>query len=77
MNIIIAQSIHVLAGLILGSDVFTRVLGAVERWEENQIVGLEKKQGVLAELKIIGLELLEWETNLAIELAVAFLKTKA
>ena len=77
MSVITAQLIHALAGLILGSDIFTRVLAVVERWEEKTISGLEKKTGVLAELEIIGLKLLEWEANLAVELAVAFVKNKA
>jgi len=76
MNIIIQQTIQVLAGLILGSDVFTRIQGAVERWADKEIAGAEKRTGVLAELEIIGLQLAKWEANLGVELATAFIKKK-
>jgi hypothetical protein len=73
-NIIIQQTIQILASMILGSDVFTRVLGVIQRWEEKQIAGLEKKAGVLAEFEIIGLKLTGWLANIAIELAVGYTK---
>ena len=73
-NAIIAEAIKFLAGLILGSDTFTRVLGVIKRWDEKQIDGLEKKEGVLKEFEIIGLEFVGWVANLAIELGVAHLK---
>ena len=74
MNAAIQFAIQALASLVLGSDVFTRVLGAVERWADKEISGEEKKEGVLAELEIIGLNLLKKEANLAVELAVAYLQ---
>ena len=71
---IVSALIKTLANLILGSMIFDRVMAAVKRWADEKISGAEKKAGVLNELEIIGLELLEWEANLAIELAVAYLK---
>ena len=76
MNIIITQAIHVLAGLILSSNVFTRILAVVERWADKEISDLEKHDSVLNEIKIIGLNVAKWEANLGIELAVAYLKYK-
>ena len=73
-NIIIQQTIQILASMILGSDVFTRVLGVIQRWEEKEIAGLAKKEGVLAEFEIIGLKLTGWLANIAIELAVGYTK---
>lgn len=73
-NIIIQQTIQILASMILGSDVFTRVLGVIKRWEEKQISGLEKKEGVLKEFELIGLKLTGWLANIAIELAVGYTK---
>lgn len=74
MNTLITQAISVLAGLILGSDVFTRIVGTVERWAEKEISSAEKRHGVLNELEIIGLKLSESLARLGVELAVAYLK---
>lgn len=76
MSIIITQAIHVLAGLILSSDVFMRILAVVERWADTEISDLEKHDSVLNEIEIIGLNVAKWEANLGIELAVAYLKNK-
>lgn len=76
MNSFIAFLIKQLASIILGSQVFTRILGAVERWSEKEIDGAEKKEGVLAEVEIIGLKLTNQLANFGIELAVQYLKTK-
>ena len=74
MNAIIAQAINLLASLILGSDVFTRILATVERWAEKEITAAEKRHGVLDELEVIGLKLTESMARLGIELAVTYLK---
>ena len=74
MNIIIAQAIELLANLILGSDTFTRVIATVQRWDAKQVSNAEKRGGVIAEFEIIGLHLAESLANLAVELAVSYLK---
>lgn len=74
MNTIIAQSISLLANLILGSDTFVRVIAAVKRWEEKELANAEKRHGVIKELEIIGLKLTDSLANLAVELAVSYLK---
>ena len=66
-----------LANALLGADTFNRILASVQRWADKEISGLEKKQGVLSELEIIGLKLTEQLANLGIELAVAFIRSKA
>ena len=60
--------------LILGSGILDRVVPIVSKWSEKQISGLEKQQGVVKELEIIGLGLTTSLTNLAVELAVQYLK---
>jgi hypothetical protein len=77
MNVIILQAINMLASLILGSDVFTRVLGVVQRWADKEISSAEKREGVLEEIEIIGLKLSKSLANLAVELAVAYTKKAA
>lgn len=77
MNDIVLFLLKQIVDLILGSDVFERVLAAVERWADKEIDGLEKKQGVLAELEIIGLNLTKSGANFAVEAAVQYLKAKA
>ena len=76
MNAIIPFLIKQIVDLILGADVFERVLATVERWADKQISGIEKKQGVIAELEVIGLKLSESAANFAVEAAVQFLKAK-
>jgi len=77
MNAIVLFLLKQVVDLILGSDVFERVLAAVERWADKEISGLEKKQGVLGELEIIGLKLTKSGANFAVEAAVQYLKAKA
>jgi hypothetical protein len=76
-SFLIQQVIQVVAGLLLGSDVFTRILGVVERWADEKIDGASKRQGVLDELEVIGLTLTKSAANFGIELAVQFLKAKS
>jgi hypothetical protein len=76
MNFIILEAIQAFANLILSSDVFARILATVERWADKEIDDASKRAGVLAELEIIGLQLLQWEANLGVELAVAYLKKR-
>lgn len=76
-SLLLAQAVKFLAELILGSDVFTRVLGVVQRWEAKQVSGLEKKTGVLKEFELLGLNLTGAFANLAVELAVAYVGYKA
>ena len=63
------------AKFILGSDIFDRVKGAVIRQDDTTLSGAEKKAAVLEEIKTIGMEIAGWAINLAIELAVAYLRT--
>lgn len=77
MNFLIQQAIRVIAQLILGSDIFTRILGVVERWADKELDGASKRDGVLDEIEVIGISLTKSAANFAIELAVQFLKAKA
>ena len=77
MNGVIAFLIGQLAGAILGADVFTRILGSVERWAEKEISSAEKRHGVLDELEVIGLELTESAARFGVELAVQYLQKVA
>ena len=77
MNSVVLFLLKQVVDLLLGSDVFERVLATVERWADKEISGLEKKQGVLAELEIIGLSLTKAGANFAVEAAVQYLKAKA
>lgn len=77
MSMFITFLIKQLANALLGADTFNRILASVQRWADKEISGLEKKQNVLSELEIIGLKLTEQLANLGIELAVAFVRSKA
>ena len=74
---LIQQAIHVVAGLILGSDIFTHILGSVERWADKEISGAEKRAGVQNELEILGLKLTKSAANFGVELALQYIRTKA
>lgn len=76
MNSVIAFLLKQVVDLILGSDIFERVLGAVQRWSEKEISGLEKKAGVVAELEVIGLKMTNSAANFAVEAAIQYLKAK-
>jgi len=77
MNTVVAFLIQQLADIVLGSDVFTRIVGAVERWADKEISGAEKRTGVLDELEVIGLKLTKSAANFGVELAVQYIRTKA
>jgi hypothetical protein len=64
------------ASFILGGDIFDRVRATVARQEEKLLSGPEKRHAAVEELKVIGLELADWAVNLAIELAVACLRSQ-
>lgn len=74
MNVIVIQAIKFFANMILGSGVLDRVVPFVKKWADKEISGLEKRQGVVKELEVIGLGLSGSLTNLAIELSVQYLK---
>ena len=76
-NAIVIAAIQMVARLILGSDVFGRILMTVERWAQKKIEGAEKRAGVLDELEVIGLKLAESAARLGVELAVQIVKRKA
>lgn len=71
-----AVAIESFAHLLLGSDIFPRVLRVVTRQADNDLTGEQKRAAAIEDFKTVGLELATWATNLAIELAVAWLKTQ-
>ncbi len=74
MNSVVAFLISQLAAAILGSDIFSRIVGTVERWAQKEITSAEKRHGVLDELEVIGLKLTESAARFGVELAVQYLK---
>lgn len=63
------------AKFLLGSDTFERVKAVVLRQEDKNLSGSQKRESALEEIKLIGLGIATWATNLAIELVVAYLRT--
>ena len=72
-----ATVIQSFAKFILGSGAFDRVKDAVLRQETKDLTGKQKQAAVFEEIKILGIGVATWSLNLAIELAVAWLRTKA
>ena len=73
--VIIKQAaISSLGSLLSDGTTFERVRATVERVEDPNLSGAEKKQAVLAELKVIGLDLANWLANILIALAVSYIR---
>lgn len=76
--VIVKQSaIKGLANLVADKGVFARVLNAVQTVDDPSTPGNEKREAVLQQLKVIGLELASWLANLLIELAVSYIRFEA
>jgi len=74
-----AQTIvlKLLANLLLGSGVFDTVLSLVRKWAGIQASNAQKREGVLSDLTIMGVQVGESTARLGVELAVNYLKAKA
>jgi len=64
------------ARFILGGILFSRIKRIVSFYSVEDITGEEKKQRAVEEARGIGIDISSWLLNLAIELAVAWAKTK-
>lgn len=82
MSTTILNLIAALASLLLKGNTFERIKAAVARWDDKvdpdgvPYSGDEKRQGVRDELALLGIYSAQWLANLAIELAVAALRTE-
>lgn len=72
-----ATIISSFAKFLLGSDTFDRVKAVVLRQEDKDLSGAQKREAAFAEIKLIGMGIATWAVNLAIELAVSWLRTQA
>ena len=74
MDIIVRSVITALAHLLLEEGQFDRIVARVKEWENKTISGIEKKAGVLDDIQRVGVHVTGWLLNLALELAVAYVK---
>lgn len=65
------------SAFLLGSNVFARIKGVVERQNDKDLSGVEKRHAAISEIKTIGLEIATWAINVGIELAVVYLRAKS
>lgn len=74
-----AQTIvlKLLANLLLGSGVFDTILSLVKKWAGIQVTNAQKREGVLSDLTVAGVQVGENAARLGVELAVNYLKAKA
>ena len=70
-----ATVISSFAKFLLGSDTFERIKAVVLRQEDKDLPGEAKRISAVDEIKVIGLGIATWAVNLAIELAVSYLRT--
>jgi len=71
------SAIKGLATLLTDKTVFNRVLDAVNTVDDPNTPGNEKREAVMKQLKVIGLDLATWLAGLLIELAVSYLRIAA
>lgn len=76
-SLIIQNAIILLARMVVGRVNFDQILMLVKAWEEKQITGAQKRQGVLSELTILGVQIAEGTARTGIQLAVEYIKRKA
>jgi len=76
-SLIIQNAIILLARMIVGRVNFDQLLGLVTAWEQRQITGAQKRQGVLSDLTVLGVQIAEGTARTGIQLAVEYLKRKA
>lgn len=72
-----ATAINLFANQIIGGREFGAAKDIVETLEKKDIPNTEKRQIAVERLKTLGYALAGFLINLAIELAVAYVKTKA
>ena len=71
------SAIKGLATLLTDKTVFNRVLDAVNTVDDPNTPGNKKREAVMKQLKVIGLDLATWLAGLLIELAVSYLRIAA
>ncbi|MEM2159430.1 MAG: hypothetical protein QXN55_00560 [Candidatus Nitrosotenuis sp.] len=65
------------ASFLLSNDTFERLKAVVERQNDKNLTGPEKRHAALQEIKEIGLDLANFAINVGIELAVLYFNMKA
>ena len=70
-------AISAFAKFLLGGSIFTRVIGVINRLDDEDLTGAQKKELALKEFKTIGLEITGFIANLAVEIGVLYLRSLA
>ena len=70
-------AISAFAKFLLGGSIFNRVVAVVQRLDDEDISGAEKKKFALEQFKLIGLELTGFIANFAVEISVLYLRSLA
>lgn len=71
-NAIVLALIKQLAAWLVGADAFRAAVGAVQRWENKQIAGVQKRDGVIDELQILGYRIAGRTANFLVEIALQY-----
>lgn len=72
MNALILALIRQLAAWMIGADVFRAAVGAVQKWESKSIAGVQKRDGVIDELQVLGYQIAGRTANFLVELALQY-----
>lgn len=70
-------ALKLLAKILLGSGLFDTILSLVSKWAAIQVSGAQKREGVLSDLTVAGVQIGESTARLGVELAVNYLKAKS
>lgn len=69
--------IQKLAQWLIGGPVFAAMKNIVGELENTTLSGAQKREAALKQFSIIGYSLAGWAVNLALELAVAWIRKKS
>ncbi len=72
-----ATAISSFAKFMLGGLAFNKIKDIVSIYNNEDLTGDQKREAALKDVKDLGMGIATWAVNLGIELAVAFLKSKA
>ena len=70
MNALIIAAVKLIAKYTLGTGILEQVKAAVDEWATREISGLDKKEGVLNQLKASGLYISQRAFDDAVQLAL-------
>lgn len=73
MNTFLVEAVKFVGRMVLGTGVLEQIKDAVDEWSAKQISGLDKKEGVISQLKADGLIMTQRAFDNGIQLALIWI----